>query len=1063
MNDFRDSERHVSQITALHLLQKLGYKLLSKPELDRERRSKLGNVLLEGVLGRQIHALNAIQHRSGQYRFSEGNIETAIERLRGHGSAALVKANEAVSDLLQLGTSLDQTIEGESRGRQLRYIDWQVPENNVFHVAKEFDVARTGSHQTRRPDLVLFVNGIPFSVIECKGPREDLEQGISQQLRNQGADEIPQLFRSSQLLISAKPNAVKYGTIDTPMPFWSIWRERDNRETILERLINVPLDEAETLKTFGDGFEDEQAPYEAMLDGRRSVTEQDRILDALCRPERLLDLTRRFTLFDLGVKKIARYQQFFAVRNILARVKTRETSGRRQGGVIWHTQGSGKSLTMVMLARALALDKEILNPRIVLVTDRIDLDDQLKNTFAACGLEPQKANTGRHLLELISISKTSVITTVINKFDTALKGRRDFKDLSEDVFLLVDESHRSQYGEIASRMRRVFPNACYLGFTGTPLMKNEKSTFEKFGGLIDVYAIDQAVKDGAVVPLLYEGRFVEREVNQQGIDQWFDRVSQGLTNDQKADLKRKFSRARELGQTEQTIACIAYDVSTHFRDTFQGDTPFKGQLVAPSKRAALQFKRSLDDIGMVTSEVIMSGPDEREGYEEANDEPREEVQKFWKKMMERHGNERDYNKNVVEAFKKRRDPELLIVVDKLLTGFDAPLNTVLYLGKKIVGHNLLQAIARVNRVEEGKEHGIVIDYAGVLGELDQALTTYSALEGFEEDDIAHAVTSVKGEVSQLPQKHAELLDVFKEIANKRDEQAYERYLADEARRELFYERLASFARVLATALSSADFVNDERNERRIGRYKEDLRRYQNLRSAVRMRYREEIDFKTYEARIRKLLDTHIHAHEVTSLTARVDIFDEDAFKAAVSQVSKPASKADAIASMTKRTITQRMEEDPVFYEKFSKLIQQAIDDYRRERISELEFLRRVTELRDQVVRPANDDVPSEIRNNALSIAFFHTLEKAFGSNPAAAGHDVRSTASAAATAFSEIVDRHRVVNWTHSQDVQNSMRNDMDDYLFDVVRDHHGMEFSAAVISEIVESALQTARLRSAQ
>lgn len=1059
MNDFRDNERHVSQISALHLLQKLGYKLLSKSELDRERRGKLGNVLLEDVLRRQLHALNRIRHRGGEYPFSEANIETAIERLRGHGSAGLVKTNEAVTDLLQLGTSLDQTIEGETRGRQLRYIDWQTPGNNVFDVAKEFDVARPGSHQTRRPDLVLFVNGIPFSVIECKGPREDLAQGISQQLRNQSADEIPQLYRPVQLLISTKPSAVKYGTIDTPLPFWSIWRERESRDAVLSKLVNEPLDATETIKTFGDGFEDEQVPYEAMLGGGRSVTEQDRVLDALCRPERLLDLARRFTLFDLGAKKIARYQQIFAVKNILARVKTREDLGRRQGGVIWHTQGSGKSLTMVMLARALALDADIENPRIVLVTDRIDLDEQLKNTFAACGLEPQKASTGRHLLDLVSHHKASVITTVINKFDTALNVR-DFKDPSADVFLLVDESHRSQYGEIAARMRRIFPNACYLGFTGTPLMKNEKSTFAKFGGLIDVYAIDQAVKDGAVVPLLYEGRFVEREINRQGIDQWFERVSQGLTDEQKADLKRKFSRAQELSQTEQTIACIAYDLSIHFRDAFQGNTPFKGQLVAPSKRAALQFKRALDDIGMLTSEVVISGPDEREGYEEANEEPREEVQRFWKKMMERHGNERDYNKNIIEAFKKRNDPEILIVVDKLLTGFDAPLNTVLYLAKKITGHNLLQAIARVNRVEEGKENGIIIDYAGVLGELDQALTTYSALEGFEEDDIAHAVSAVRDEVAQLPQRHAELLDVFKEVANKRDEEAYELHLADEARRELFYERLAAFARTLATALSSNDFLNDQKNERRIKRYKDDLRRYQNLRTAVRKRYREEIDFKVYEARIRKLLDTHIHAHEVTSLTSRVDIFDEEAFKEAVAQLTEPASKADAIASMTKRTITERMQEDPVFYEKFSKLIQLAIDDYRQQRISELEFLNRVTDIRDKVVRPANEDVPETVRDNVVSVAFFHTIEKAFGSNSDNAKRDIRTSAAATAKAFADIIDRHCVVNWMHNQDVQNAMRNDMDDYLFDIARDEHGIAITPVMLHDIIESAIQTARLR---
>ena len=566
-------------------------------------------------------------------------------------------------------------------------------------------------------------------------------------------------------------------------------------------------------------------------------------------------------------------------------MKTRDADVRRQGGVIWQTQGSGKSLTMVMLARALAMEPDIQNPRIVLVTDRVDLDEQLKSTFAACGMEPKKANTGKHLLELIGDSKASIVTTIINKFDTGLKVR-DFKDPSTEVFLLVDESHRSQYGEMATRMRRMFPNACYLGFTGTPLMKTERSTFEKFGGLIEnaVYAIDQAVKDGAVVPLLYEGRFVERDVNRDGIDKWFDRVSQGLSNEQKADLKCKFSRNMELSQTEQTIRCIAYDVSTHYRDNFQG-TGFKAQLVAPSKRAALQFKQALDDLGVVAAEVIISGPDEREGYEEVNDDPREEVQRFWKKMMQRYGNERDYNKNIIEAFKKRDDPKILIVVDKLLTGFDAPRNTVLYLSKKLAGHNLLQAIARVNRVEEGKEHGIIIDYAGVLGELDQALTQYSALEGFDEDDVKAAVTAVRTDIEALPQRHAELLDIFKDVPNKLDEQALERHLADVARRELFYERLAAFASVLATALASVDYRNDPKNELRIATYKRDLRLYQNLRTAIRKRYREEIDFKVYEARIRKLLDTHIHAHEVTTLTPAVNIFDERAFKEVVSELT----------------------------------------------------------------------------------------------------------------------------------------------------------------------------------
>lgn len=1056
----RDNEKHVSQIPALHLLQKLGFGLLTKRELDAQRRGKLGNVLLEGILNKQLTKLNRIEHRGATYPFSEANIETAIERLRGQGSAGLLRTNEGLTDLLQLGTSLDQTIEGETRGRQLRYIDWGNPANNAFHVAKEFDIARTGSQQTCRPDIVLFVNGIPFCVVECKGPREDLDQGISQQIRNQSLDYIPQLFRSVQLLIVTKPDVVRYGTIETPLPFWSIWREKEDREATLAKLINEPLTEVETKSTFGDGFQDEQVPYEAMIGGGRGITEQDRTLDALCRPERLLDLARRFMLFDLGIKKVARYQQFFAVKNIVSRVKTRDGEGRRQGGVIWHTQGSGKSLTMVMLARAFAMEPDIPNPRIVLVTDRIDLGDQLKSTFAACGLEPKNASTGRHLLELIAESKASVVTTIINKFDTALNVR-DFRDPSTEVFLLVDESHRSQYGEMATRMRRIFPNACYLGFTGTPLMKAEKSTFAKFGGLIDVYAIDQAVKDGAVVPLLYEGRFVERDINRDGIDKWFERASQGLTDEQKADLKRKFSRNQELSQTEQTIRCIAYDLSVHYRDSFKG-TGFKAQLAAPSKRAALQFKQALDDVGIVSSEVIISAPDQREGYEEVNDAPREEVQRFWRKMLERHGNERDYNKNIIEAFKKRDDPEILIVVDKLLTGFDAPRNTVLYLSKKLAGHNLLQAIARVNRVEQGKDYGVIIDYAGVLGELDQALTTYSALEGFEEDDLKAAVTAVREEIEQLPQRHAELLDIFKDVPNKLDEQALERHLADVARREAFYERLAAFASVLATALGSVEYRNDPKNRRRIETYKTDLRLYQNLRTAVRKRYREEIDFKIYEARIRKLLDTHIHAHEVTSLTARVNIFDEQAFKEAVSELSEPSSKADAIASMTKRTITERLEEDPVFYEKFSRLIEQAIEDYRQHRISELEFLKRANDIRNEVVRPNHEDVPETARISPLAVSFYHTIEKAIVGATSASAESTREIAAEAAKTFAEIVERHRVVNWQASSDAQNAMRNDMDDYFYEVVRDRCGVQLTSDIMDDIIETILRSARLKMA-
>ena len=337
---------------------------------------------------------------------------------------------------------------------------------------------------------------------------------------------------------------------------------------------------------------------------------------------------------------------------------------------------------MVMLAHALALDHSIPNARVILVTDRIDLDEQLKNTFADCGLEPKQATSGRDLLELVATDKAAIITTVIGNFETALNVR-DYRDDSTDVFLLIDESHRSQYGEMHTKMKRMFSRACYLGFTGTPLMKEEKNTAEKFGGMVPgtVYSILQAVEDGAVLPLLYEGRHVEQDVKRHGMEVWFERVSKGLNDDQKADLKRKFTRYSEISQANPVIACIAYDISEHYAKNWKG-TGFKAQLATRTKRSALQYKALLDEIGLVTSEVIISAPDDREGNEEVGEGSRDEVVQFWSKMMERYGGEREYNRAIVDSFKLREDPEVLIVVDKLLMAIRAPKNLVLYLDKK---------------------------------------------------------------------------------------------------------------------------------------------------------------------------------------------------------------------------------------------------------------------------------------------------------------------------------------------------------------------------------------------
>ena len=420
------------------------------------RDGKTSNVLLEEVLRRQLRALNSIRIGShSEARFSEQNIENGVAAMRNVPmEGGYLNGNEAVYNMLTLGKAFEQSIDGDKKSYTMRSIDWQQPENNSYHVTEEFAVTRAGSNDTYRPDIVLFVNGIPLVVIECKRPdvKGAEEQAISQHLRNQKEDGIRSLYVYSELLMAIGNSFGSYATTGSPAQFWNKWHEM------------FPDKEAE--QTYRQQLN--------QLVVNREVTPQDEYLYNLCRPERLLELMYHFTIYDAGIKKLARYQQFFTVKETLERVKTIE-AGRRNGGVVWHTQGSGKSLTMVMLAQKIAQEPSISNPRIVLVTDRTDHDSQITKTFRKCGKEVENATTGSRLVELLESDTDAVITTVINKFATAIKKIKRPLD-NPNIFILIDEAHRSQYKELAIQMNRVLPNACKIAFTGTPLMKKDKNT-----------------------------------------------------------------------------------------------------------------------------------------------------------------------------------------------------------------------------------------------------------------------------------------------------------------------------------------------------------------------------------------------------------------------------------------------------------------------------------------------------------------------------------------------------------------------------------------------------------
>ena len=1056
-------EDHISQIPALQLLQNLGYTYLTPEEVLKERQDKLSNVILEDILEQQLLKFNKIQFKGKIYPFSPASIRGAIDAITNVPMFdGLVTTNSKIYDLLTLGKSFEESIGNDRKSFTINYIDWNNIENNVFHVAEEFEVNRTSSDKKYRPDIVLFVNGIPLCIIECKRPdiKEPLEEAKSQHLRNQQEDGIPHLYKYSQILLALTSNKVQYATTGTPRKFWATWKEQKLKETDLQELVNKPLSDEQKDKLFADRFKYVRKYFDNIEAEGRLVTEQDKLLYSLCQPQRLLELMYKYIVYDAGIKKIARYQQYFAIQDTLERIKIIRHE-RRQGGVIWHTQGSGKSLTMVMLAKAISLEPEIVNPKVIIVTDRIDLDKQISDTFKSCGKVVKKATSGEDLGNIIADNKETIITTVINKFQAALRKKKVI-DNSKNVFVLVDESHRSQYGSANALMQKVFPNACYIGFTGTPLMKKEKSTAVKFGGIIGTpYTINQAVEDEAVLPLYYESRLAVQNVTQNSIDKYFDIISRDLTDKQKADLKKKFSTRRILNEAEQKIANVALDISQHFEHKYKG-TGFKGQLTAPSKAIALKYKKYLDELGMVTSEVVISAPDTREGNDDIYEENSSEVNQFWKRMMDRFGNESEYNAQIINQFKNAPEPELLIVVDKLLTGFDAPKNSVLYIARSLKEHGLLQAIARVNRLAEGKDYGEIIDYYGLLTELDEALLTYSNIGDFDEEDIQDALVSAQEEIKKLPQLHSDLWEIFNGI-NKYDVEAYEQHLKYEDDRDKFYDKLSQYSKVLQLALGNFKFL-EETPEKKIVTYKNDLKFFLNLRVSLKSRYAESIDRKEYEAKIQKLIDTYVTSDEIIQVTEPVDIFDTEKFKAEVEKKVSTRSKADTIAYRISRTISEKWDDDPIFYKKLSELLKEAIAKYSKQIMDEAErlkndnaYLNRVTEILTMARTRTGDDIPISILNNEVAKAFYGVVFEKIKKYDA-----TKDSAAELALKIDKIILDNQYVDWIKNTDLQNKIINDIEDVLFEF-KDTNKIDITFDDIDFIIDESMKIAKRRYAK
>lgn len=1020
-------EINASQRPALALFEAMGYTYISPADCDKQRGSRY-HVLLRDILRGQLRRLNRYVYAGAENEFSAANIERAMEDLDEPLTDGLVRTSEKIYDALLLGKSYPETIgDGKMLSFNLKYIDWDNPQNNVFHVTEEFAVDSRDRQHNARPDIVLFINGIPFAVIECKAPHIPVDEAVGQMIRNQQAAYIPHLFKFAQLVVATNKNAVKYATAGTPKKFWSVWKEQD----------------ADWL----------QARLSALVPDLMP-TEQDRNTVSLFSRERVFELIRYFILFDANVKKVCRYQQFFAVREIMKTIAESDEHGNRQSGVIWHTQGSGKSLTMVMLAKYILMELKDCHPRVVIVTDRKELDAQIAATFAHTRLTPARATSGRHLVELVNSARADVITSIINKFNTV--ERQEVKNPSRDIFVLVDESHRSNYGLMATRMRSVFPNACYIGFTGTPLMKSEKNTMARFGRLIHKYTIRDGVEDGAIVPLIYEGRFVEQKVDEENIDLWFRQTTRRLTEAQREDLRRKWSSIRRLTSTDARIKRIALDISEHFIEGYK-DTGFKAMLATNYKRDAIRYLECFEQFGDLNCAVVISPPDMREGVDDVDEGADDLVVSFWNKMMRQYGDADRYE----EAIKNRfcdGEIDILIVCSKLLTGFDAPLCQVLYIDKELKEHGLLQAIARTNRLHEGKDYGLIVDYRGLIEKLDTAMDMYSGagLENFDGGDLKGVVVDVMSAIGNLRSAYTQLVELFAPVGSISDAEAVEVFLADDKMRQDFYTLLCAFGRALHLVLNAEQAYNALGKEER-QKYQDTFIFFSKVRRSVKLQYCDAIDNAEYEPLMQNLLDTHLSVAGLKKITSPIDILNKDDFEKELEELGSLRSKADAIASRMTRSISEKHDENPAYYDSFSKRIRDALALYREKVISEAEYLAKMrTIMGDYHAGRSTVSYPERIKNNVHAQAFFGVLTALFDEV-----EDERITPDFVAEVSEEItkiVASHSRVDWTNNKTIHDRISQDIDD-LFYKYEKERGLKLSFDLIDKVIDN-VKTVALR---
>jgi type I restriction enzyme R subunit len=1049
------NEETLVELPAINYIEDiLKYDFIHGKELVPEKgeRDSLTEVILTERLKNSLKRLNPWM--------DEGNVNKTIRYLGRPENigTGLFEINEKLYEaIVELKYTVDQDIygNGQKKPQTVHFIDWDDVTNNDFLVTRQFEV-KTLSGSSIYPDIVIFVNGIPVVVLECKSP-------FLEKMKNQNIGK-KEAYEQLRRYMNERDENILEGN---PRLFYT---------NFFTGILNKYHAYVGTISSRYNHYLEWKDPYPFKKTEIQRVEEfgQNLFLQGLLEKKNLLDIMRNFILFEtdngVTIKKIARYQQFRAVNKAIKRLKEEKGSLSR-GGVVWHTQGSGKSLTMVMLARKIKRTKELSDATIVVVTDRIDLDKQIYGTFMRTLSKittPERADKISTMKELLSLAQPKIIMTTIQKFESETEEREVIENekkvkkkfilpyevltTKSNVIVLSDEAHRSQYKDTAANMRRAIPNATFIGFTGTPIDKEDKSTPRTFGGYIDKYGIKEAVDDGATVKIVYEGRMPRLHIKDASLDELFDEAFEDRTDEEKEVIKQKYANKKAIVESEDRINDIAIDMLKHYRDNILPNR-FKAQIVCVSRVACVKYYQALtrnmkDIIGEeLECKVIFSG--------DLNDPPH----------LKEHFTTKSEQETIINRFKQPIEKDKLsfiIVKDMLLTGFDAPIEQVMYLDRPLKEHNLLQAIARVNRthtmeindiLKDGKKKkkaivkqcGYVVDYYGVSDYLEEALAI------FDKEDLGEPMQPMDELYKEMLSYREDIMGMFKgKDKNNLDELI--KVLEPQDKRaefEMGYKRFSSVIEVLLPAHVGTDVLND-------------LRWLGYIRAGAKAKYspEEELDISDCGEKVREIIEEYLESLGVIQWIEPITLFEDD-FKVKINTLKSDEAQASAMEHAVKHAISVKMDDNPVFYTSLLEKLQKILDDTKND------FIERKKKLQEFIEREVEEGIKSKSEILGLDereYAFFEVVKKHIAEESGEyivnedeesyIGNNIINLSKSIAIDVRKAVKDNYAIDWVNNQ----SKTNDVERAIFMMLNKNYFKEIKLNIRKNMVNPLLNLAK-----